>query len=80
MRIVDKNEVMTWFSQRGLFDPTGTPSFPEFINVLDAPIPADSGRKTALSRVLSSFFEADEEAILWINEFGIWPLLAFTLI
>ena len=41
--------------------------------MIDFPISVDSGRKTALSRVLVSFFDTDEEALLWINEFGIWP-------
>lgn len=73
MRIIDKEETKLWLSQRGLLDSTGEPCFPEFVQVMDSAIPADSGHKTALSRVLVSFFDTDKEALLWINEFGIWP-------
>jgi hypothetical protein len=48
------------------------PSFSGFVEVLSGAIPADSGLKTALSRAIVSFFEADTEALLWIHEFGIW--------
>jgi hypothetical protein len=72
MRIIDKEETKLWLSQRGLLDSTGEPSFSEFFEVIDFAIPVDSGRKTALSRILASFFETDDEALLWINEFGIW--------
>jgi len=72
MRIIDKEETIRWLSQRGLLDPTGKPSFSKFFQVMDFAIPVDSGRKTALSRIIVSFFEYDDEALLWINEFGIW--------
>jgi len=72
MRIIDEKETMFWLSERGLLDSTGKPSFQGFVEVIDSAIPADSGRKTALSRVLVSFFDTDDEALLWINEFGIW--------
>ena len=73
LRIIDEEETKLWLSQRGLLDSTGVPSFSEFGEVMDSAIPADSGRKTAISRVLVSFFDTDDEALLWINEFGIWP-------
>ena len=72
MRIVDKNETIAWISKRDVLDSTGMPSFSGFVELLGAAIPADSGRKTALSRAIVSFFEADDEALLWIHEFGIW--------
>lgn len=73
MQIIDKGETRSWLNKRGLLDSTGMVSFSGFIEAISAAVPADSGRKTALSRLMASFFEADEEALLWINEFGIWP-------
>lgn len=73
MRIIDRDKTKHWLSQRDLLDSTGEPSFSEFFQVIDSAFPTDSGRKTALSRLLVSFFDTDEEALLWINEFGIWP-------
>lgn len=72
MQIIDKKETMLWLSEKGLLDSTGKPSFPGFVEVIDSSIPADSGHKTALSRAIVSFFDTDNEALLWINEFGIW--------
>jgi len=71
--MIDKEETKHWLSQRGLLDSTSEPSFSGFFQVIHFAIPVDSGRKTALSRVLLSFFDTDEEALLWIDEFGIWP-------
>jgi len=72
MRIIDGEETKLWLSQRGLLDSTGEPSFSKCFQVIDFAIPVDSGRKTALSRIIVSFLETDDEALLWINEFGIW--------
>ena len=73
MRTIDKKETMLWLSERRLLDSTGKPSFPGFVEAIDSAIPPDSGHKTALSRAIVSFFDTDDEAFLWINEFGIWP-------
>lgn len=72
VRMINKEETVLWFSQRGLLNLTGETSFSGFVQAMDFAIPGDSGRKTALSRVLVSFFDTDDEAVLWINEFGIW--------
>jgi hypothetical protein len=72
MQIIDKEKTKLWLSQRGLLDSTGKPFFSELHKVLASAIPVDSGCKTALSRAIVSFFETDDEALLWINEFGIW--------
>ncbi len=73
MRIIDKEETMRWLSQSGLLDSAGKLSFSGFVEVMDSAIPADSGRKTAISRAMVLLFDATDEALLWINEFGIWP-------
>jgi hypothetical protein len=53
--------------------PTGGLSLAGFVQVIHHSISPDSGRKTALSKLITSFFDTDDEALLWINEFGIWP-------
>src|SRR5574341_2187382 len=73
MRIIDEKETMLWLSERGLLDSTDKPSFPGFVKAIDSAIASDSGRKTALSRAIVSLFDTDDGALLWINEFGIWP-------
>jgi len=72
MRIINKKETMDWLSERGLLDSDGKFSSSGFVEVLTAAIPVDSGRKTAISRAIVSVFDTDSEALLWINEFGIW--------
>ena len=73
MRIIDERETLRWLSARELLDSSGQPSFSGFHQAICSPIPVDSGHKTALSRAIVSFFDADEEALLWIDEFKIWP-------
>lgn len=72
MRIINKEETIHWLSERGLTNSTGMFSFSGFVEVMDSPIPVDSGRKTAISRAIVLSFDTDNEALLWINEFGIW--------
>lgn len=36
-------------------------------------LPSDSGKKSALSRVLASVFRGDSDVMFWITEYGIWP-------
>jgi hypothetical protein len=74
MRALDKIETIKWLSERRvLVDSNGKPTFSGLVQAIDSAIPGDSGRKTALSRAIVAFFDADDEALLWINEFGIWP-------
>jgi len=73
MRIIDKRETMSWLSERGLLDPRGKLLLSRFLAPIHLRIPSDSGKKTALSKVIASFCDATDEALLWINEFGIWP-------
>ena len=73
MRIIDKYETMTWLAERGLTTSTGELVFTEFLSPSRFVIPVDSGEKTALSKTITSFFDFEDEALLWINEFGVWP-------
>ena len=75
MRIIGEEETRRWLSERGLLDSTGEFSFSGFVKAIDSQIPADSGRKTIISREIVSLFETDKESLLWINEYGIF--LAF---
>jgi len=36
-------------------------------------IPKDSGRKTALARLLASLVNGDSKSLFWITGYGIWP-------
>jgi hypothetical protein len=36
-------------------------------------IPADTGKKTALAKLLADLVTTDSEVILWITGYGIWP-------
>ena len=75
MRIISKDETVAWLSERGLIDIKGELVFSEFLSPIRFLVPVDSGKKTALSRVVASFFDthSQNEALLWVNEFGIWP-------
>ncbi len=74
IRIIDINETKSWLRFKGLaIDSKGAPTFQACKEIATYSIPHDSGRKTALAREIASWFEKDIEALLWINEFGIWP-------
>jgi hypothetical protein len=73
MKTIDRAQTLDWLSKRQLQDSSGSIDYPGSIQAVRSRIPMDSGRKTALSRVIASLFAEDEEALLWINEFGIWP-------
>jgi len=73
MRVIDKIETTTWLSEIGLLDQSGLLCLSSYPNVVRIKIPADSGKKTALSKEIGSFFDVDSESLLWIDEFGIWP-------
>lgn len=64
---------MLWLSKHGLLDEEGKLSLSKDIEPLSFKIPVGSGSKTALSRMLVSFLDVSEEALLWITEWGIWP-------
>jgi hypothetical protein len=73
MQIIDKQQTKEWLLKRGLIDPQGSLSLSEFAFSTDFQIPADSGRKTNISKAIGSLLNFPEESLLWINEFGIWP-------
>ena len=73
MKIIDDKATVYWLSDRGFPNPVGKNLLPGFIGPLSFRIPADSGEKTALSRKLISYLDTDDEMLLWINEWGIWP-------
>jgi hypothetical protein len=73
MEIIDKEKTMNWLSIRGLLDSKGSLSLSGFSEPVSYRIPADSGKKTVLSRIIASFFDSEGESLLWINEYGIWP-------
>lgn len=73
MRGVTADEARTWLRQYDLLGSDGQVVYPEMAIARRYPIPPDSGKKTALSRIVLSLFEAGGECLLWITEYGIWP-------
>jgi hypothetical protein len=73
MQVIDEARTVLWLAKNGIVVANGQPSFTTFVEILSTAVPPDSGRKTALSRTIASLFKDDDEALLWINEVGIWP-------
>jgi len=73
MKIIDEIETNSWLSERGLVGRDGRLLLSTFPHSASCKIPMDAGRKNRLSKLLASLYKYDEEALLWINEYGIWP-------
>ena len=73
MRIISENETKDWLRHQGLLDSEDNLSFSTYVMVASHLTPKDSGAKTSLARFIMRFFKEDTEALLWINEFKIWP-------
>lgn len=73
MKAIDNAAISSWLNTNQLVSADGS------LELLGAPlrrsypIPSDSAKKTVLSRIVASLFDSDREALLWINEYGIWP-------
>jgi hypothetical protein len=72
VEIIDKERTANWLSIRGLLGSKGKLSLSGLKQIGYYPIPADSGRKTIISRTVASFFDTEDESLLWIDEYGIW--------
>lgn len=73
MEIISLDETLQWMAAAGLADTKGKLLLSEYKAVVSSVITHDSGRKTALAAAIGGLFEKDSGALLWINEFGIWP-------
>lgn len=73
MRGVTAEEARTWLRRRNLLSPDGHVTYSEAAIGRRYSIPPDSGKKTALSRIVLSLFETGGECLIWITEYGIWP-------
>jgi hypothetical protein len=73
MKIIDNEKIKEWLSEKKLLDSQGSLSILDFSKLASYRIPIDSGKKTVLSRVITSFFDFKDASLLWINEYGIWP-------
>lgn len=73
MNIVGETEAREWLARRNLIGAGGEFLIESPTGPLRYRIPEDSGKKTALSRLLSSVFEVDGESLLVIREHGIFP-------
>lgn len=66
-------QIKEWLAHNGLSITEGTLQENEYKLISTYRIPEDSGRKTALAKIIAEFFKKDTEVLLWINEYGIWP-------
>ena len=72
MKIINEKQISIWLSEIGISEAQGKIVCPDFYKT-QYHIPIDSGKKTVLSKQVASLFKNDDEILLWINEFGIWP-------
>jgi hypothetical protein len=73
LQIINSDEVKLWLSKRELLDSKGITRLSDYNDFQNCIIPNDSGKKTALSRIITDLFSQECESLLWINEYGIWP-------
>ena len=73
MRTVSASEGLIWVRTRGLPGPGDELASAGFFWESAYRIPPDSGRKTALARLLANHLAGSTESMLWIHGYGIWP-------
>lgn len=75
MHAITRTEAQHWCTAHLIrIDDRGLPQ-PDFTDAqgLDFKIPADTGRRIALLRRLFACVPADQELLLWFNNWGVWP-------
>jgi hypothetical protein len=73
MRILDKKDTTNWLEYHKLMNSNNRLIVSEFLDPITFKIPVDAGKKYNLGKLIASFYNTDEEGLLWINEYGIWP-------
>lgn len=73
MRILDNNETLQWLNAKKILSADEKINTSGFLDPIRFSIPVDAGIKANISKNLISFISSADEAMLWINEFGIWP-------
>jgi len=73
MHIINGDEIRLWLSKRELLDSKGMIKLYGYHDFQNCIIPNDSGKKTALARIITELFAQECESLLWIDEYGIWP-------
>jgi hypothetical protein len=73
MQIINRDETKLWLSNRELLDSKELIKLSDYHGFQSYIIPNDSGKKTALARIITELFAQEYEALLWIDEYGIWP-------
>jgi hypothetical protein len=63
-KVLDTPDIASFFGGINWQQPAPVPSYL---------LPKDSGAKVGLARIIASTFLEQGPAILWINEWGIWP-------
>jgi len=73
MKIISKEEVHGWLSTRGLDGSSTDQLFRGFPERKSFHIPVDACGKKHIGDLIAYELEDKEEALLWIDEFFIWP-------
>lgn len=73
MRILTPGEGHDWLRSRGEPSPGEAPSDFGYFHETAYKMPPDAGRKTAIARTLVALADEEEESLLWITGYGIWP-------
>jgi hypothetical protein len=72
VQIIDEKEAIDWLYRNKVLESTEPLSFSGFMDPIAYDIKGDSGIRGALGKSITTFFEDDTEALLWIDEWGIW--------
>jgi len=71
VRFAGREEVADWLKAHGFV--AGPDELAHDQPAVTFKIPVDAGRKTALARVLLGLLKDDQEAMLYIDEWGVFP-------
>jgi hypothetical protein len=72
MEFLSKIKTIEWLSQNNLHIENGIINTTGFQTPLCFSLPIDSHAKTTLNKEIVSFFDMNDESLLWIDEYGIW--------
>ncbi len=73
MKILNHDKGIEWLKTRSWDLLTPDTLEREFRRSMSYLLPADTGKKTHLARVLISSLHPNAEGLLWISGYGVWP-------
>ncbi len=68
MNFLTEEQAVAWLKTHGLSDVEGRTSL-----LIEYAIPTDSGRKTALARLIAALMSEHGEVLFHIRDYGVWP-------